>query len=161
MKRALLFDLDETQMSRSPEGSNNHESVCLQVPHPSADLLIGRVAGSIPKPARRLVFEGDQRGHPTGSAPPKVVLSRSRQRKANALPTMPIVDREPIHVSSPSVPARDQGPEDLPITLGHQQGSGGVVNQALDMVETVSRACMLASSLLPQVEYHWHIAPLA
>lgn len=62
---------------------------------------------------------------------------------------MSITNSKPVHVPSPPVPGSYQGADYLPIPLGYQEGSRRLGDQALDVIEAVGRARMVASSLLP------------
>jgi hypothetical protein len=91
----------------------------------------------------------------------QVVLASPRQRETDAFSPLPIADGEPIHIPSPPVPGCDQRTDDLPVPFGNQEGSRGFGNQALDVIEAVGRACVLAASLCPQVQYCWYVVPSA
>jgi len=62
---------------------------------------------------------------------------------------MSITDGKPVHVPSPPVPGGNQGTDYLPVSLGYQEGSGGLRDQALDVIEAVGRAGVVAPSLRP------------
>ena len=62
---------------------------------------------------------------------------------------MSITDSKPVHVPPPPVPGGYQGADYLPVPLGYQEGSGGLSDQALDVIEAVGRARVVAPSLRP------------
>jgi len=62
---------------------------------------------------------------------------------------MPITHSKAVHVPSPPVPGSNQGADYLPIPLGYQEGSRGLGDQALDVIEAVGCAGMATSSLRP------------
>lgn len=63
---------------------------------------------------------------------------------------MPLANGEPVHVPAPSIPGGNQGTDELVVALGDQKGGRGVGDQALDVVQTVRRARVLASGLRPK-----------
>src|SRR5689334_411495 len=131
----------------------------LQVANPPADLAVARVAGGVPEPSRLLVVERDQSRDPPHPALAQVVLARSRKRQSDPLASTPLVHRKPIHVAPPTVPARDQRPDDLLIPFGHQQCGGRALrDQPLDVLDPVLRARMPAAGLCPQIQDSLHIA---
>lgn len=143
-------------MGRSRRGRAGH-SEALQIADSPADLLVAWVAGGLPEPSCDLILEGNQCSYAMGATLAQVVLTGSGQRQPDALPPMPIADGEPIHVPSPPIPGGDQGPDYLPVPLGHQEGSRGIGDQTLDVIEAVGRARVLASSLRPQVQHSRHV----
>jgi hypothetical protein len=122
----------------------------LQISDPTTYVAILRIAGRSPERASRLVIEGDQGGYPTGAAFAQILLAGPRQREPDALPPMPFVNGEPVHVPPPPIPAGDQSADDLTVALGDQKGGRGAGDQALDVPETVRRARVLAPRLGPQ-----------
>jgi hypothetical protein len=62
-----------------------------------------------------------------------MLLTSPRQRDPNALPPMPFMNGEPIHVPSPPIPAGNQSADDLITALSDQKGGRGAGNQALDV----------------------------
>lgn len=74
----------------------------------------------------------------------QVLLAGPDQCEADALPPVPIPNSESVRISSPSVPSGDHSPDDLPATLGNQEGSRGIPDQALDVI---GRSGVLACSL--------------
>jgi hypothetical protein len=129
----------------------------LQVADSPAYLRIELIASGVPESSRDLILKGDQRGYATDATLAQIILAGPGQREPDALPPMPIANGKPIHVASPAVPGGDQGAEDLPVPFGDQENGRGPRDQALDVIESVGRTCMLASSMRPQVQYRRHI----
>lgn len=117
-----------------------------------ADLAVERVAGRLPKPCRDLVVEGDERGHAARPAQAQAVLSGPDQREADPLSPVLVADGEPVHVPAPSVPGGDQGADDLPLSLGHEENGGRLRCQTLDVVDAVGRARVPAAGVCPQLQ---------
>lgn len=121
----------------------------LQITNPSTDLLVLGITGGLPECSSRLVLEGDQGGYPAGAASAQILLAGPGQRDPDALPPMLLTNGEPVQVSSPPIPPGDQSTDDLSVALGNQKGCRGVSDQALDVIQAVCRACVLASLLGP------------
>ena len=121
----------------------------LEIADPAADLLVLGISGGIPERRSRIVLEGDQGCDPAGPAAAQILLASARQRDPDALPSMPGVNGKPIHVSSPAIPAGDQSAGDLIAALGDQESGRGICDQTLDVVQAVSRRCVLAPRLSP------------
>lgn len=115
----------------------------------ATDLLVLQIAGGLPECAGCLVIDGDQGGYPVGAATAQVLLACPGQRYPYALPPAAFANGEPVHVPSPPIPARDQSADDLSVMLGNQEGSRGIGDQALDVIQAVYRACVLAPLLGP------------
>lgn len=121
----------------------------LQVADAAADLRILGIAGGFPECLGHTVVEGDQGRNPTDTAAAQVLLSGPRQGDPDALPPMTFPNSKPVHVPSPPVPAGDQSTDDLPVVLGHQKGGRGISDQALNVVEPVSRRGVLTPRFSP------------
>lgn len=66
---------------------------------------------------------------------------------------MPSADGEPVQVPPPPIPAGNQGANNLAVALGDQEGSWRVEgDQALDVIQAVRRACVLAPRLGPELQ---------
>lgn len=122
----------------------------VEVAHSTADLLILGIAGRLPKRSSRLVLESDQRRHPAHAAAAQVLLPGPRQRNPDALPPMPFPNSEPVHISSPPVPAGNQSTDNLLAALSNQKGGRGISNQALDIIEAIGGPRMLTPPLGPK-----------
>jgi hypothetical protein len=59
---------------------------------------------------------------------------------------------EPVHVPAPSIPGRDQGADDLTVTLGHQKSGRRIFDQTLNVIQAIGGTRVLAPLLLPQVQ---------
>lgn len=122
----------------------------LQIAHSTTDLPILGIPGGLPECAGHLVVEGNQCGHPTCATAAQVLLTCPRQRDPDALPPKALVNDEPVHVPPPSIPAGNQGADDLAAALSDQKGGRGISDQALDVIEAIGSACVLAPRLGPQ-----------
>ena len=114
-------------------------------------MILG-VAGGLPECSSYVVLEGDQGGYSAGATATQMLLTGPRQRDPNALPPMPFANGEPIHVSSPSVPASNQGADNLIAALSNQKSRRGISDQALDVIQAIGRSCVLAPRLSPKLQ---------
>ncbi|HKB50097.1 MAG TPA: hypothetical protein VKC63_01550 [Solirubrobacterales bacterium] len=111
--------------------------------------MILSITSGLPKRSSDVVLESDQGGYSTDATAAQILLAGPRQRDPNALSPMPFANGEPIHVPSPPIPTGNQSTDNLTTALGDQKGGWGAGDQALDIIETVRRACVLTSCLSP------------
>ena len=73
---------------------------------------------------------------------------------------MLLIHGEAIEVSPPAVPGRDQGADDLTLSLSHHQRTGGFGDQTLEMLDAIRRARVAAALALPEGQHRREIAAL-
>ena len=129
----------------------------LQIADSTTDLFVPGVAGGLPERPRILIVEGDQSRHSTYTATAQVLLTGSRQREPDALPPMPFANSEPVHVPSPAIPAGNQRTDDLVAALSDQQGSRGIPDQTLDVLQAIGRGSVPTPLLGPQLQDRWRL----
>jgi len=122
----------------------------LQVADSPTDLAVHRISSPLPEPSCDRIVKGDECCDATHTAFPEVVLASANQGKANALASILLENREPIHVPAPSVPPSYQCANEFSFLFGNQECPRRFgAEESLDVIEPIGSARMLATALHP------------
>jgi hypothetical protein len=125
----------------------------LEVSDAAPDVGVLGVARGVPEGSRVGVGVCHECGDTTHAAVTKVFLSRPGQPKSDALAPIPVIDCEPVDVSSPAVPARDNSTYDGSAGLRDKEGGRRLSHQWLDVLSAIRHARVLATSLRPECQH--------
>jgi hypothetical protein len=124
----------------------------LQVADEAQVVLVKLVAGRAPEARGRCLIWGNERGDSTCAFGMKRFVASLDESSGDAAPAVGGQNREPVHISPPAVPSRDESAHHEPSMLGHEQRVTGVLNELQDAVCVVRRACNSTSRLFPQAK---------
>jgi hypothetical protein len=135
---------------RCPLLPNRRQGIGLDIADPPTNLLILRVASRVPKGARILVVKCDKCRNPSYSSIAEVALSRAGKAQADALTAIVLVDSKSVDVPAPTVPASNNHPDNLLVSLGYEKGGWSVQDKAFNVLPAIRGAGMLTTSKRPK-----------